>query len=108
MATCPICASSVALEVISFGSAFSCTNCGKQLRITKTYEVLVRVIAVGLGFSLAFVAGFRDLFLFCLGWMLAPFLLKPVWFAARSIFPPMLISSFSEVIKLDLNRNRKE
>lgn len=108
MATCPICASSVALEAISFGSAFDCTNCGKQLRITKTYEVLVRVIAVGLGFSLAFVAGFRDLYLFCLGWVLALFLLKPVWFAARSIFPPMLISSFSGVIKLDLNRNRKE
>ena len=69
MTTCPICGGFITLEAISFGSAFDCPDCGKQLRVTKAYEVVVRVIAIGLGFSLAFASGFRDVLLFCLGWV---------------------------------------
>jgi predicted RNA-binding Zn-ribbon protein involved in translation (DUF1610 family) len=103
VSTCPLCGGFVPLEAISFRGDFDCPTCGKALRIRRNYEVAVRVACGVLGFLLAAGVGFRGLLLFCFGFMPGPFLIGPVWFAARSAYPPALVRSSPRLITLDLH-----
>ena len=107
-AKCPLCGGCIALETISFGSAFGCATCHRSISITKLYEVVVRIVAVVIGFSLAFADSLRDVLLFCLGWMLSPFVVRPVWRVARSVHPPTLTSASSHVVRLNIDSHSNE
>jgi len=103
VSTCPLCGGFVPLEAISFRDDFDCPTCGKPLRIRRSYEVAVGVACAVLGFLLAAGVGFRGLLLFCFGFMPGPFLIRPVWFAVGSAYPPTLVRSSPRVITLDLH-----
>ena len=63
----------------------------------------MRLLAGILGLALALGMGFQSVVLFCIGLMLAPFLLKPVWSATRLLRPPILVIESEGITRLGLN-----
>ena len=89
-------------ETLSFGSPFGCPSCGIELRITRSYEVTIRGFAFAAGIALVYGAGFRSVLL-VIGFMPAPFLIRPIWNVARTVLPPTLDLFESSFTTLGLN-----
>lgn len=101
--TCPVCGCGIAPATISFGTEFGCPCCNRMLRISREYEISVRLLAAVVGFALAYGCGFQSVVLFCIGLIFAPLLVSPVWTAARTFSPPTLTLSSAGITTLDLN-----
>jgi uncharacterized paraquat-inducible protein A len=99
---CPLCGRRVPAEIVRLRGPFYCPSCGKALKISKTYEVAVRLIALAIGLLLALAARLESFWLFCVGLMIWPFLVVPVWRTAAALKRPPLVPSGPEVTKLDL------
>lgn len=100
--TCPLCRGAVALQVVSLRRSFDCPSCGKSLKVPGGLELGIRLIAVALGFFVAWALGFQSILLFCFGLMISPFLVIPVWRIWAAVKPPVLIPASPGVTTLGL------
>jgi uncharacterized paraquat-inducible protein A len=99
---CPLCSAAVPLQVVSLRRSFDCPSCGKSLKVPGGHELVIRLIAVALGFLVARGLGFESLLLFCFGLMISPFLVIPVWRIWAAVKPPVLIPASPGVTTLSL------
>lgn len=99
---CPICKSAVPLRVIRLRSSFDCLACGHALKVHWVHELLVRLTALGLGLLLAYAAGLESVMLFCIGLIIAPLLVFPVWKGISAVINPVLVPASSETTTLNL------
>jgi hypothetical protein len=67
------------------------------------YEIAVRVTSVIVGFLLAYVVGCRSIEVVLVGFIVAPFLVSPVWRIVTAALPPKLESARRTYITLDLS-----
>ena len=99
---CPLCRGDVPAEIIKFRGSFDCPCCGKALKVHGTYELVIMLIAVAVGFLVARGAGFENVLLFCVGLMISPFLIVPIWRMSYVLKRPFLVPSRPEVTTLNL------
>jgi uncharacterized paraquat-inducible protein A len=101
--TCPLCNGAVPLQIVSLGRPFDCPSCGKALKVHGIHALVIRLVAVAIGFLLARAAGFESFLLFCFGLMISPFLVIPVWRISTGIIRPVLIPASPVVTTLNLD-----
>ena len=100
--TCPLCSGGVPLQIVSLRRSFDCPSCGKSLKVPGGHELVIRLMAVALGFLAARGLGFESLLLFCFGLTISPFLVIPVWRIWAAVKPPVLIPASPRVTTLSL------
>jgi len=99
---CPVCDWDVPAEIVRLRGSFDCPSCGKALKVHGIHELVMRLIAVALGFLLARRAGFESLLLFGFGLMISPFLVVPVWRLSTVIKRQVLVPASQGVTTLSL------
>ncbi len=99
---CPICGCHIEPKTLGFGRTFRCPCCHERLVLAAAYELVVRAIAVLIGFGIVYQLGFRDVMLFCLGFVPAPFLILPIANVVKSIWPPRIALASENLSTLDL------
>ncbi len=72
------------------------------MKVPAGHELVIRLIAVALGFLAARGLGFESLLLFCFGLMISPFLVIPVWRIWAAVKPPVVIPASPAIIALRL------
>jgi len=101
---CPLCGGEVPAEIITLRGSFKCTICDQSLKVSGTYELVIRLIALATGYLLARGAGFGGFLLFCFSLMIWPFLVIPIWRVSFALKRPFLIPSGPEVTTMKLTR----
>lgn len=101
---CPLCGGAVSLQIISLRRSFDCPSCRQALRVPKSHELTIRILALVLGFVVARGIGFESLLVFCVGLMVSPVLVIPVWRMWVTLIQPVLISAPSAVTTLSLHQ----
>lgn len=99
---CPLCGGSVPLQIVRLRESFDCPSCGKALKVHGIYEFVVKLTALAIGFLLARMLGFENLWVFCVGLVISPFLVTPVWRASAAVRLPVLIPATQGVTTLGL------
>jgi hypothetical protein len=99
---CPICAGDVPMEIIMLRTPFDCPCCGKALKVSGGYELAIRLIALAVGFLLALGTGLDGLLTFCVGVMIWPFLILPIWRSSIAFKKPSLVPYEPAVTTLNL------
>ncbi len=99
---CPYCGGVVPAQVVRLRASFECPSCGKALKVHGIYELLVRLIAVVIGLFIAREIGLESILLFCIGLIISPFLVIPVWRVSAALKRPPLVPSSPAVTTLDL------
>jgi len=100
--TCPLCNGAIPFQIVSLRRPFGCPSCGKALKVRGIHELVIRLIALVIGFLLARGAGFECLLLFCFGLMISPFLVIPIWRMSMAVKRPVLIPASPGVTTLSL------
>jgi len=101
--TCPLCGGPVPLQIVRLRESFDCPCCGKALKVHGIYELVVKLTAVAIGFLLARMLGFDNLWVFCVGLVISPFLITLVWRASSTVRVPVLIPATPGVTTLGLS-----
>src|SRR4029077_2953136 len=96
------CGGDVPAEIVRLRGSFDCPRCRKALKVHGTYELVIRLIALAVGFLVARGAGFESVLLFCVGLMISPFLVVPIWRMSYALKRPFLVLSRPEVTTLNL------
>jgi hypothetical protein len=99
---CPFCRGDVPPEAIKLRATFHCPHCENLLKTSGTYEVVIRLTAIAIGFAIARIVGLDGLLLFCFGLIIAPFLVIPVWRGVTLFIRPILVASSEGVNTLNL------
>ena len=99
---CPYCGGVVPPGFVMLRGSFECTCCGKDLKVHGIYELVIRLIAVVIGLLIARAAGCEGILLFCVGLIISPFLVIPVWRVSAALKRPTLVPSSPVVTTLDL------
>ncbi len=99
---CPYCGGVVPPGFVMLRGSFECPCCGKDLKVHGIYALAVRLIAVVIGLLIAREVGLESIFLFCIGLIISPFLVIPVWRVSATLKRPPLVPSSPVVTTLDL------
>jgi hypothetical protein len=68
------------------------------------YELMVRLSAVLIGLLFARGMGLESVLLYCVGLIISPFLVIPIWRMAAAMMRPRLVPSFAALTTLDLGK----
>ena len=98
--TCPVCSQIVRWTEVSFGPPFDCPHCEAELRVARSYNFTVTLIAFVASCLSAYALNMRDLaFIITAFIVLFPIGIAIAW-VAKLLFPPRLHTT--DRVKLDL------
>src|SRR5881409_2484148 len=88
---CPECNAKIRLEKVNFMPSFSCPVCENEVRVSPSYQKMMRIASYSLGLLIAYALGQDKLWRVLLFWALCNSILMFPWaYVGKYWFPPKL------------------
>ena len=88
---CPECNTKIMLEKVNFLPSFSCPACENEIRVSPSYQKMMRLASYSLGLLIAYILGQDNIWLVMLFWILCTGIIAGLWaYVGKYWFPPKL------------------